>query len=81
MACYHSNDKAYGRTAHFKPLHLEAELQMMGSEEQIGAFDFDKRRKKPCLYVEDSFGRQVAKFPHTEYKYNRITQNGRSTWN
>ena len=73
--------KAYGRTAHFQPLHTEAELRMMGPEERIRALDFDKWHKKPCLSVEDSFGQQVTKFPHTEYKYNRITQNGRSTWN
>jgi hypothetical protein len=51
--------KAYGRTAHFKPLHMEAELQMMQPEEWLHAVDFDKWHKKPRLSVEDSFGQQA----------------------
>jgi hypothetical protein len=59
-------DKDYGRTAHFKPHHTEAELRMMGPEERICAVDFDKWHKKSHLSVEDSFAQQVTKFPHTE---------------
>jgi hypothetical protein len=44
-------DKAYGRTAHFKPLHTKAELWMMGAEERIRAVEFDKQHKKPRLSV------------------------------
>jgi hypothetical protein len=38
-------DKAYGRTPHFRPLHTEAELRMMGAEARTAAADFDKRHK------------------------------------
>jgi hypothetical protein len=52
---------------------------MMGPDEWIRAVDFGKCHKMPFLTVENSFGQQVTEFPCTEYKYNRITQNGRSS--
>ncbi len=54
--------KAYGRTPHFRPLHTEAELRMMGAEARIAAADFNKRHKQPRLAVENSFSQQVTKF-------------------
>ena len=74
-------DKAYGRTPHFRPLHTEAELRMMGAEARIAAADFDKRHKRPRLAVENSFSQQVTKFRHSDsFRSHRITQSGRSNW-
>jgi hypothetical protein len=48
-------DKAYGRTANFKPLHTEVELQLLAPADQIGVAERDKWHRQPFLSVEDSF--------------------------
>jgi hypothetical protein len=74
-------DKAYGRTPHFRPHHTEAEHQMMAPDERIVTEEFDKKHRKACQAVEDSFCQQVTKFPHSENcKSYKVTQGGSSNW-
>jgi hypothetical protein len=74
-------DKAYGRSNHFKPIHMETKLRMMTQDERELALDFDKKNKKPWMAVEYSFNQQVTKFPHSDdYRRHRITQSGRPNW-
>ncbi len=75
-------DKAYGRSAHFKPFHTEAELRMLAPADRVIEVNFDRWHKRPRLTVEDSFNQHVSKFPHAEVsKWHRIMQGGRSNWN
>lgn len=75
-------DKAYGRTEHFKPIHTDAELQMMNRVDRELALQFDKKHKKPRMAVEYSFNQQITKFRHSDdYRRHKITQSGSSNWN
>jgi hypothetical protein len=59
-------DRAYGRSDHFKPIHTDAELQMMNRVDRELALQFDKKHKKPRMAVEYSFNQQVTKFRHSD---------------
>jgi hypothetical protein len=59
-------DKAYKHSDDFKPIQMDAELQMMNFVERELALQFDKQHKKPRMAVEYSFNQQVTKFWHSD---------------
>ena len=74
-------DKAYGRTPHFRPLHTQAELDLMQPDARVAAIFEDKQNRKPRMSTEHSFNLICSKFCHTDYfRYHRILQQGKSNW-
>jgi hypothetical protein len=75
-------DKAYKHSDDFKPIQMDAELQMMNFVERELALQFDKQHKKPRMAVEYSFNQQVTKFWHSDnHSRHKIIQSGSSNWN
>jgi hypothetical protein len=72
-------DKAYGRTAHLRPIHTEGEICLMTQQQRAVCIAIDNRNRKPRLSIENSFNNQVMKFRHSDHiRSNIIVRDGKS---
>jgi hypothetical protein len=60
-------DKAYGRTWHFRHLHIELELQLVNAADPAASIEEEQKNKGPRIAVEVSFNNIVWKFTHIDY--------------